>query len=295
MRRKISVISVVYNNPEVTLDLLKSLSEQEYRLLEIIIVDNGSTDDASFLKRRYPEIRLIRSEKNLGFAGGNNLGIQAAKGKYLLFLNNDTIVPRGTISRLLETFEAAPTAGILSPQIAYFDEPQVLQYGGASAINPWTGRNRAIGYRQQLRQIDKTTCTAFAHGAAMFTSKERVQKVGLLSESYFLYYEELDWSIRFQQAGYKVLVDFGSHVLHKESMTTGKSSTLKTYYMTRNRILFMRRHFGLVHKIAFFSFFAFVSYPKSVLKYLCQGQIAHLKASLAGIMWHFNKRSSWAN
>ena len=286
MRKRVSVISVVYNQVEVTLDLLQSLSEQEYRLLEIIIVDNGSTENTSVLKSKYPEIKLIRSKENLGFAGGNNLGIKAAKGHYLFFVNNDTIIPKGTISSLVDNFSNTVDAGMMCPLIAYYDQPNTLQYAGATEINPWTGRNNATGYRQQMQKSPKMMETSYAHGAALFTSRTLVKEIGSMPENYFLYYEELDWAQSFRNAGYKIYVDHSSHILHKESMSTGKSSPLKMYFQTRNRILFMKRNFRGPQLAAFFTFFVLLTIPKNICKMLLKGRFDLLKAFFSGFLWH---------
>ena len=289
MRKKVSIISVVYNQVEVTLDFLKSVREQEYRLVEIIIVDNGSAVDTSILKARFPEIKLIRSSKNLGFAGGNNLGIKAAKGHYLFFVNNDTTIPKGTISGLVERFTKCPNAGIICPQIAYYHDQKTLQYSGSTDINPWTGRNQSIGHKQPMVLAEGIKETAYAHGAAMFTSRALVKKIGGIPEAYFLYYEELDWSLQFRKAGYKIYVDHGLYILHKESMSTGKCSPLKIYYQTRNRILFMKRNFGASQQAAFFLFFTLCTFPKTTLTFLLKGHFLSLKAFLNGIGWHFGR------
>ncbi len=287
MRKRVSIISVVYNQVEVTLDLLQSLQEQEYRMLEIIIVDNGSTEDTSILKNRFPEIKLIRSERNLGFAGGNNLGIRVAKGYYLFFVNNDTVIPKGTISHLVEAFGDLPQAGMICPLITYYDHPETLQYAGATEINPWTGRNHAIGFRRPMVKSEKICETSYAHGAALLTTRKLVSEIGLMPENYFLYYEELDWSQSFRKAGLKIYVDHHCHILHKESMSTGKASPLKTYYQTRNRILFMRRHFGRRHRLAFFTFFVLLTIPKTTLKLITRGKLDLLRAFFKGVKSHF--------
>ena len=288
MRKKVSIISVVYNQVEVTLDLLQSLAEQEYRLIEIIIVDNGSTEDTSILKTKYPEIKLIKSKENLGFAGGNNLGINAAKGHYLFFVNNDTIVPKGTISSLVDNFANTADAGMICPLIAYYDNPNTLQYAGATEINPWTGRNHATGFQKQMQKSPKIKETSYAHGAALFTSTALVREIGSMPENYFLYYEELDWAQSFRNAGYKIYVDHSSHILHKESMSTGKSSPLKMYFQTRNRILFMKRNFGGAQLAAFFTFFVLLTIPKNTCKMLIKGRFDLLKAFFSGFLWHLN-------
>lgn len=286
MRKKVSIITVVYNQVDVTIDLLESLRQQEYRLIEIIVVDNASPVNTKKLKSRFPEIKLIKSQENLGFAGGNNLGIRHAKGEYLFFVNNDTVIPKGTLTGLVARFKSLENVGILCPQISYFDSPQTLQYAGCTEINAWTGRNRSIGYRKNMVLEDRVSETAFPHGAAMFTSRKLVSELGNLPEDFFLYYEELDWTYNFRNAGYKIYVDHQQHILHRESMTTGKSSPLKTYYQTRNRILFMRRNFSLKSRVVFMLFFTFFSIPKTALTFILRKRFQQLHAFWLAIKWH---------
>ena len=139
----------------------------------------------------YPEIRFIRSENNLGFAGGNNLGIREANGAYFFLVNNDTEFSPGLIEKLVAVLDSCPQVGAISPKILYFDEPGIIQYAGFTEMNMNTGRNRCIGQMEQdLGQYDNTTGpTGFVHGAAMMIRKEAVNKAGLMPELFFLYYE----------------------------------------------------------------------------------------------------------
>lgn len=284
---KVSIITINYNQPEVTLELLDSIQKQDYRDLEVIVVDNGSNIDPSYvIKSRYPEAIVIRSDENLGFAGGNNLGITYASGDYYFFVNNDTEIPKGTIESLVETLNTNADAGIVCPVLYYHSQPYVVQYAGYTPVNFLTGRNRAIGYMSKLPLAQRVEETSYAHGAAMMVRKEAVDKAGMMPENYFLYYEELDWTTRIKESGYHVYVNRGCAVFHKESMSVGKLSTLKTYFQTRNRILFMRRNVSGLKRIAFYLFFTFFALPKNLFGYLLSGSFAHVKALLNGVLWN---------
>ena len=130
--------------------------------------------------------------------------------------------------------------------------------------------------------------TSSAHGGGMMVSRKVVEKVGLLYEPYFLYYEELDWSEQIKKKGYKIYYQPKSLIYHKESMTTGKSSPFKTFYLTRNRILFMQRNMKLLYFLIFLLYFSFITIPKNTLFFYLKGQKAHLRSFWKGIMWHFN-------
>ena len=284
---KVSIITVNYNQPQVTIELLESLSKQDFTDMEVIVVDNGSKENCEGeVLSRFPEVKFIRSEENLGFAGGNNLGIRAAKGEYLFFVNNDTEIPDNTIQRLSNYMEETPQCGIVCPLICFHDNKEMLQYAGYTDINVFTGRNATIGEGSAWTLENRHVSTSFPHGAAMMIPKRIINEVGEMPENYFLYYEELDWAYQIKQAGYHVTVDHGSYILHKESISTGKASVLKTYFLTRNRILFMRRNVNWAGKLAFTTFFGLLSTPKNILHYITNADWGHARAFLAGITWN---------
>ncbi|MFY0606789.1 MAG: glycosyltransferase family 2 protein [Cyclobacteriaceae bacterium] len=288
----VSIITVNYNQWDVTLELLRDFGSYDPNLIEIIVVDNGSKHNRSAeILSLFPSVTVIRSEINLGFAGGNNLGIKEAKGEYLFHVNNDTIVSQETVMNLWQVLAENEEVAIACPLIYYYDDPTVIQYAGFTPINPWTGRNKAIGYKNQLKLSDKLEETSYAHGAAMMIKRTVVEKLGMMPENYFLYYEELDWVHQMTKSGYKVVVDHRSHILHKESISTGKSSVLKTYFQTRNRILFMRRNFVGFQRIPFMLFFTLISIPKYLFINLLKGKISHIESFLNGIIWNILNES----
>ena len=290
--KKVSIITVNYNQPKVTLELLDSIQKQEFSNLEVIVVDNGSRDDPSqVISEEYPQAITIRSEQNLGFAGGNNLGISRATGDYFFFVNNDTEIPSGTISSLVGVLDKEPEAGIVCPVIYYHSEPDTVQFAGYTPLNILTGRNSAIGYKTQMPLFSGIDETSYAHGAAMMVKKEAIMQSGMIPENYFLYYEELDWATRIKEAGYKILINRGCAIYHKESLSVGKESSLKTYFQTRNRILFMRRNVKGWKKGIFFLFFALVAFPKNVLSHFIAGSFPNLKSFLSGVWWNLTNSS----
>lgn len=285
--KKVSIITVNFNQPEVTLELLESLRRQDYSNLEVIVVDNGSKEDSTpLLKARYPEIVAIRSAQNLGFAGGNNVGINRSSGDYLFFLNNDTEVPEGTIRALVEALDYHEDTGVVCPIINYFETPGLTQYAGYTEISSLTGRNHAIGHKEKVQPQLKVTETHYAHGAAMMVRREVIERVGAMPENYFLYYEELDWGAQIRRAGYKIKVVQSVRIFHKESISTGKASPLKTYFQTRNRLLFMRRNMTFYQQVVFYMFFALVAFPKGILKFAFKREVAHLKSFWNGVVWN---------
>jgi hypothetical protein len=299
----VSLITVNFNQTDATCDLLDSIRRQDFQNLEIFVVDNGSRENPEqvFLEK-YPEVGFIRSEQNLGFAGGNNLALKQAKGDFIFFVNNDAELTEGCIERLLSLFEKVPDLGIVSPLICYFSEnnsklqtpnSKLIQYAGMTRVNPFTGRNRTIGNKEPDKgQFAENQSTAYAHGAAMMISRRVLEQVGPMDEGFFLYYEELDWCERIRRAGFSVWVERRARVYHKESLTVAKLGALKTYYLNRNRVWFMRRNYGGWRLAVFYVFLFLVTIPKNVLLFLLRGETDNLKAFLRGVWWNFGLKFS---
>ncbi len=287
----VSVIALNWNNTEVTCDFLRSVRTQNtYPNIEVIVVDNASREDPTnaFLEV-YPEARVIRNAENLGFAAGNNAGILAAAGEYLFIVNNDTEFTPGLLEGLVDIFREHPDAGMVSPKFHFFFEKGTIEYAGYQPINIFTGRNGMIGHRQRDQgQYDQAGRTHYVHGGAMMLPRRVIDEVGLMPELFFLYYEELDWSEQVKKKGYHIYYQPASLIYHKESMTTGKSSPLKTFYLTRNRILFMRRNVSLPAFLVFSAYFTVFTIPKNTVSFLLKGQKQHLASFWKGILWQFN-------
>lgn len=289
----VSIITLNYNNTAVTVEFLRSVRQHcQYQSIEVIVVDNGSREDPTqACLDKYPAARIILTGANLGFSAGNNVGIKAAKGDYFFIVNNDTEFTPGLIEGLLECFTTNPYAGLVSPKFHYFFHKGTIEYAGFNKVNVLTGRNTSIGKGETDHgQYNQPRETPYAHGGGMMTSRTAVSKVGMMPEIYFLYYEELDWSEQMRRSGYKIYYQPQSLIYHKESMTTGKASTLKTFYQTRNRILFMKRNVKWHQFIVFILFFILFTIPKNTVSYLLQGKLQHLTWFWNGILWHIFPR-----
>lgn len=293
MKPRISVISVNYNGLDLCCAMIDSLRRHVSTPLEIIVVDNGSTcDQATPLRERYPDIVVLRSEQNLGFAGGNNLGIAVATGDYLLLLNNDTEVEADTLHFLCETLDANPQIGAVSPKIRFFAPPRNIQFAGYTPLSGITLRNALIGFGlPDNGTFDTPRDTPYAHGAAMMIRPEVVRRAGLMPDMYFLYYEELDYSVRIREAGYGIVYDPRATVFHKESATTGQQSPLRTYYLTRNRLLFARRNLHGAARSLSLLYQLSVALPKCILSALLHGRHDLAWAALRGAKDYFTLKN----
>ena len=191
---RLSIITVNYNGLKDTCELIATIPVRED--VEVIVVDNHSVnDEASAIEAQFPHVVVIRSQENLGFAGGNNLGIQAATGDYLFLVNNDTLFLDFSVEALIRRLNSSPRIGVVCPKIRFSWGSQPIQFTGYTPLSRVTMRNRSIGYGEEDKgQYDTPHPTPYAHGAAMMLKREVVEKVGLMPECYFLYYEELDWS-----------------------------------------------------------------------------------------------------
>lgn len=293
MKPRVSVISVNYNGLALTCAMIDSLRRQVTTSLEIIVVDNGSVrDEATPLRERYPDVVVIRSENNLGFAGGNNLGIAVASGDYLLLLNNDTEVEDDSLHYLCETLDANASLGAVCPKIRFFAPPRHIQFAGYTPLTRITLRNALIGFgTQDDGSFDVARTTPYAHGAAMMVRREAIEQAGLMPELYFLYYEELDWSVRICEAGYGIAYDPRATVFHKESATTGQQSPLRTYYLTRNRLLFARRNRRGITRVLALAYQLGIALPKSVATSFVHRRGDLAKAALRGAVDFFSLKT----
>jgi GT2 family glycosyltransferase len=291
-RPLISVVTLNWNTIPVTVAFLRSIAEKNtYPPLEVIVVDNASEEDpGEACREAYPDVKVIRNSENLGFSGGNNSGLRVATGDYFFIVNNDTEFTPGLLEGLLDVFRQHPDAGIVCPKFHFYYEKGTIEYAGYRQVNLLTGRNGMIGHGEKDRgQYDEMRVTSYAHGGAMLVSRKVVEEVGLMPEQFFLYYEELDWSEQIKRKGYKIYYQPQSLIYHKESMSTGKASALKTFYLTRNRILFMRRNVSRPAFLVFAAYFVCFTLPKNSLVYLIKGQREHLRSFWKGILWQFNR------
>jgi GT2 family glycosyltransferase len=237
------VVTVNWNRREDTLACLETLAGLTYLNRRFVVVDNGSTDgSAAAIKYKYPDIEQISSERNLGFAGGFNIGLRRALelgAAYVLILNNDTLAPPGLLEPLVAA-ASAPDVGVTAPIIVYAGDPTQIWSAGA-------GRNHITleltGNHGRSDRLLAIVSREFVSGCAMLIKRSVLQQVGLLDERFFMYYEDSDYCLRLRQAGYKLLVVPAVCLRHKVSRSTdGSDSLSERYWMGRSSALFFRKH-----------------------------------------------------
>ncbi len=308
MKIRISIITINYNGLADTCALIDTIPFND-ETLEVIVVDNASKEDeATIIGQRYPQVKVIRSKENLGFAGGNNLGIKAAQGQYIFFINNDTVLEvkgqrskvkgeksevTGFFQPLIDRLESSPKIGMVCPKIRFAWSNHPIQFAGYTPLSRITMRNRSIGFGEEDHgQYNTAHITPYAHGAAMMVKREAIEKAGMMPECFFLYYEELDWSMMIRRAGYDIWYEPACTIYHKESQATGQNSPLRTYYITRNRLLFVQRNNASATRYFSYLYLIVLVSVRDIAKYTMQGRPDLTKATIKGITHFLNHSES---
>jgi len=262
----VSAVIVTRNRKEDLVDCIKSLFTSDYKNIEIIIVDNDSdeTVDSSWWNKKTLPIKIVKSQKNIGAAGGRNLGLKHAKGEYVLFMDDDAVADKHMVSALVETLSNQKLhAGIGQPKIYDKDKKNELQ-GTGHGISLWTGRLYAWGVREEDKgQYDSLREIPMA-GCIWMVKKEVFDKIGNYDEEYFIPYEDSDFSIRARNFGYKIYCVPQAKAWHRGKKTSfvhpavewlGITSAERSYRVSRNKIIFMSKHAGALRFLLFLLLF----------------------------------------
>ena len=241
----VALIILTWNQRDLTLDCLASLVAMDYPAdkLQIIVVDNGSTDDtAAAVRERFPHVTVLENGDNLGFAEGNNVGIRYAMehgADYVMLLNNDTVVDSKLLTHSIKVGEAHPLAGIVTPKIYYYDERERIWCAGASI--DWRSGNvkRLQADEWDTRHETEPYEVDVASGCAICLKRKVIEQIGMLDPHFFIYYEETDWCVRASKSGWQILYVPKAHLWHKVSAAMGTASPATDYYMNRNVLLFL--------------------------------------------------------
>ncbi len=271
---RVAIILVNWNNKADTLDCLRSLGSVTYPACEAIVIDNGSTDgSAAAIREAYPGIVMIEAGKNLGFTGGNNIGMRKALeagADYVLLLNNDTVVDPSFLDALVEVAESDPIIGVVGPKIYYFREPKKIWFLGGR-INYWSGEAGAIGKNEaDDGKYDKPEDTDLINGCAMLVKREVLEAVGLLYEPMFCYLEENDFCARVKKHGYRLMYVPGAVIWHKVAASASTIKDFQLFYFTRNRIIFMRRNANPLQLLFFLPYYTITFVLVKLALALCQ-------------------------
>lgn len=239
-------VIVNWNGWRDTLDCLASLRDQDYRNLQVVVVDNGSTDDSvERIRSTFPEVRVIEAGKNLGFAGGCNVGLRAGlatDASFFWLLNNDTVCPPDTLRKLVRRAIGSSEAGLVGTVLLYAHDPTKVQAWGGGRVKPW------IAYVRHFERPVEFGRNCYTTFASVLARREMLEEVGLLYEGFFMYCDDCDLCMRMQKTRWKIVIAENTAVLHKEGASTAASQKpAMTKIMTVSSLRFIRRH----SKVAF--------------------------------------------
>lgn len=258
MQPYVYIIILNWNGLEDTSECLESLKKLDYDNFDVILVDNNSSgDDVKAIEEQFGDfiLKIIVNNSNLGFSGGNNVGIKYALengADYVLLLNNDTVVEPDFLSRMIGSEKNDKSTGIITPMINYYSNKDKIWSAGGN-IRKIKASGFTFGYNENAEKHNYDKLCTFASGCCMLIKSEVIKDVGLLDENYFLYLEDTDYCQRTLDAGYKILYVGSSKIYHKVfSTTTKQNAMLPLYYSVRNRLYFAKKNLGFFFYLAFF-------------------------------------------
>jgi len=287
----VAIVLLNWNGLELTLECLESLGKCSWEPLRIILVDNGSEiKPGDIIRKRFPGIKVIENEKNLGFAEGNNIGIRAAlesDADYIMLLNNDTTVNPDFLEPLVEELRNNPETGAASPLILFAEPPDAIWFAGSTPLllgihakRPWFRKNLLVFPRKKPYDTDALS------GCALLISRDTINRVGLFDAVYFTYCEDTDYSKRLKKAGLKMKIVPASRIWHKVSASSGgNNNPLSLYLMGRGRVIFLCRH---APWYVWFLFIPFalgqlaMDFKRGGLTSGCRGVLARFKGYIDG-------------
>lgn len=272
---KVCIIILNWNNLQDTIECLESVAKLNYRNFEIILIDNDSTDGSvQVLEKRYPEITLLKNERNLGYAAGNNVGMEKAmelECEYILLLNNDTTIERECLRELVKTAVSDSQVAIVGPKIHLFQDPSIVWYAGGEILF-----RDAISVTRGLFKRDRPSYNtarevSFITGCAMLLRKRAIEEVGLFDPSYVSYMEDADLCWRMKKRGFRLVYLPSARVYHKVSRSFGDTAyNEKTMYlMGRNAVLFVKKYGNFTKWFKFITFFwlsIIYAFPRETIK-----------------------------
>ncbi|MHB0999877.1 MAG: glycosyltransferase family 2 protein [Armatimonadota bacterium] len=281
----VGALIIAWNRRDDVLDCIGSLKRSGYPKLWIYVVDNASSDGTSeAIEKQFPDAVIIRSETNLGFAGGNNLGLKSilADGLDAVFLlNDDAVVSGDAVGTLVNGGYHDDSVGVLAPKILLYSDPEIVWSSGGD-VDPHTGVTYQRNFGKKDNKADTVSEIDYSVGCAMLIKSEVIRQVGMIDERYFTYYEETDWCRRIRNAGYRILYIPESRVLHKVPLVVNNRNNA-AYYYTRNRLLYLNTTGVSSVKIARVT----SSLIKTAISHSIKGRAEEGKLMLKGVIHYY--------
>jgi len=241
----VAIIVLNWNNARDTLTCLGSLAQLNYPDYQVLVVDNGSTDNSvEHIQTLFPNIPVLETGANLGYTGGNNVGIHWALvhgASWVFLLNNDAVLAADALSQMIAVGQTDPTIGILGPTIYHAATPNIIQSAGGLLDARWHAKHRGQNQLDQ-GQFSQPTPVDWVSGCALLARSRMIKQIGLLDERFFAYQEELEWCIRARRAQWRIIHVPGAHVWHYGVSREYQPKPYVTYYMVRNRFLLLTKH-----------------------------------------------------
>lgn len=282
------VIVLNWNRAEDSLECIASLRESTYANCQIVVVDNGSSDDSvEQIRERGGDLTLLETGENLGYTGGNNWGIKYAvdqQADYVFVLNNDTFVEAEAISKMVQVAEADEQIGVVTCKILNYPDRDVIWFGGSKYDTRYMIA-RHVGYgAKDIGQFDTTCDIPWATGCALFMRRTVIESVGLLYEGFFLTAEDLDICLRVREKGYRIVYLPTAVIWHKEAISSGgQDAPQYIYYQTRNLILLHTRHASCRMQLVVSHLYALLVFLKRTLQLLKAGKWRSILGVLYGM------------
>jgi GT2 family glycosyltransferase len=286
---KVYAITLSYNRPKETVECIRSLQKMVYPNCEILVVENGSTDDsAEILGKAFPEINLFALKKNVGYSRGFNIGLKwgyMRGAEYFLILNNDTVIDADALSELIRAAESDKVIGFVSGKVYFYNDCSKLQTVG-KADDPLYLAGKHIGYGEyDLGQYDEERELNFIDDVFLLVRRSVYEKIGGYDERFFMHWEETDWCARARRAGFRILYTPKAKIWHKGLLTTSDGMSAEAfYYLTRNQILFMWRNAGENRFRAFTSKLLLMTFPRNIFGFLKHREFVYFKKYIQGIL-----------
>jgi hypothetical protein len=269
----LSVVVVSWNVKALLAGCLDSLYQQGPDDLEVLVIDNASTDGTpAMLSESYPQVRVLESQRNLGFGAANNLGIRQCRGQYVLLLNPDTVLKPGAIAALLGFLQAHPAAGAVGPKILnpdgslqYSCSPAPTLQSEASRLLHLPGMRPDGYYPMEGWDQQQPHRTQVLLGACLLLPRQALEQVGGFDEEYFMYSEEVDLCYRLAQAGWELYWHPAAQVVHYGGQSTQQAAAEMFLHLYRSKTLFFRKHRGLLATLGYKLLLAATSLSRMVL------------------------------
>lgn len=283
----ISIIIVNWNGKKWLKNCFDSLKKQTFKQFEIILVDNASADDSvDFINKNYPEVNVVQTGSNLGFAGGNNVGLKSAKGKYILLLNNDTWAPKDFLEKFVKAFNEIPNAGCIQSKMVLLKDSKVIDLVGSY----WTDTSflyyYGFGKNASLKKYNQAMPFFSNKGACVMIPRKVIDGIGLFDDDFWCYYEETDFCHRVWLAGYECWYYPKAVIHHAGGGTAIKfDNSFIQFHNFKNKLLSFQKNFETKSLLTIIPIYLLLNIAISFM-WLIQKKPKHFLALYQSIWWN---------